>query len=595
MKIKALINSLSLRDKAVIATTIFVVALMAFGSYLILSKEKTLYLEDKKNQARVLLETVGINFANTLLYQEVGLVEEKWVLDQYITDLLKKEKNILTIMVFDNNGKVIAHSNLLDYGKSFPNSKDITEASGTVIREARDKKERPILEGVTPLMIGARKIATLRIEYSQKEFYEKLAHIGKRIVFITILAISGSIILIVFGFNTMTRPLRKLAFDMDGIQYGRYVEYGDQQPKREDEIGVLQRSFSSMIQRLKEADLKWENTFDSITDLISIHTSDYTIVKANRALAQRLHTTADKLIGKKCWEVFHGFDGACPGCPHSATLTTMTAATFEVEYPALGGIFLATTFPVFNEKGELTGTIHIAKDITEEKRLQEKFIQSKKMASMGQMAAGIAHEINNPLNSILGYATYLLETSDGLTGKEELDRIARAAARCRDAVRRFLDFARETPSKIELVNVKDIAENILSMLHHHISSQKIEVVCEIGADLWINADKGQIEEVFINMILNACDAMPDGGELSITAAGDDSWIKINVSDTGCGIPKENLNKIFDPFFTTKDPGKGTGLGLAVSHTIIRNHGGSIDCRSEPGAGTNFTITLPGIV
>jgi len=97
------------------------------------------------------------------------------------------------------------------------------------------------------------------------------------------------------------------------------------------------------------------------------------------------------------------------------------------------------------------------------------------------------------------------------------------------------------------------------------------------------------------MILSACDAMPDGGELSITAAGDDSWIKINVSDTGCGIPKENLNKIFDPFFTTKDPGKGTGLGLAVSHTIIRNHGGSIDCRSEPGAGTNFTITLPGIV
>src|SRR3989304_10492430 len=256
IKIKALINSLSLRDKSVIATTIFVVALMAFGSYLILSKEKTLYLEDKKNQARVLLETVGINFANTLLYQEVGLVEEKWVLDQYITDLLKKEKNILTIMVFDNNGKVIAHSNLLDYGKSFPNSKDITEASGTVIREARDKKERPILEGITPLMIGARKIATLRIEYSQKEFYEKLAHIGKRIVFITILAISGSIILIVFGFNTMTRPLRKLAFDMDGIQYGRYVEYGDQQPKREDEIGVLQRSFSSMIKRLTGADIK---------------------------------------------------------------------------------------------------------------------------------------------------------------------------------------------------------------------------------------------------------------------------------------------------------------------------------------------------
>ena len=583
----------SLKGKAILLATLFIAVFMAIIGYNTFTREKNLYFKNMKNQASALVETAGINFSNALISQEVGLTEETGLIDHYIADMLTKEKSILTILIFDESGKIIAHSQLSEYGKIYKDAGNVLNYKDTVIREINDIARGPILEAVTPLMIGRKKIATLRMEFSLKGFYGELAGLVKSIVLLTILAIVVSSFVTVVGINAILAPVERLSKAMDDVDYGIYDGFSEK-PRR-DEIGQLQKSFISMVNRLREADLQWENTFDSITDLISIHTSDYTIVKANRALAQRLHTTADRLIGKKCWEVFHGFDGACPGCPHSATLTTMTAATLEVEYPALGGIFLTTTFPVFNEKGELTGTIHIAKDITEEKRLQEKFIQSEKMASMGQMAAGIAHEINNPLNSILGYATYLLETSDGLSGKEELDRIARAAARCRDAVRRFLDFARETPSKRELVNVKDIAENILSMLHHQISSQKIEVVCEIGAYLWINADKGQIEEVFINMVLNACDAMPDGGRLSITAAGDDSWIKVNISDTGCGIPKENLNKIFDPFFTTKDPGKGTGLGLAVSHTIIRNHGGSIDCRSEPGAGTNFTITLPGIV
>ncbi|MBI5328525.1 MAG: PAS domain-containing protein [Deltaproteobacteria bacterium] len=589
MRIKTFL--FSLRGKAIIAATLFVVAFMGLIGYAVLSREKALYLKDRENQARVLAETAGINFTNAILYQEVGLVEESGIIDRYIADLLHKKEDILTIIIFDNTGMVMAHCHLFEHGKFYENAKEVIAHEATLVREVKNKDRGPILEAITPLMVGERRIATLRIEFSLKDFYEKLTNLGKRIFLLTIAAISGSTFLMVLGINAMVRPIRRLSKAMDSIDYGKYDSISD--VPRRDEIGYLQKSFASMVKRLKEADLQWENTFNSITDLVTIHDMDFRIVKANTALAQRLGIATDELKGRKCWEVFHNGSGPFPTCPHAATLKTGEPATIEMEYSHMEGIFLTTTFPVLNERKEVVGTVHVAKDITQEKRFQEKLIQSEKMAAMGQMASGIAHEINNPLNSILGYATYLLEeTQDNAQGREELDRIVRAAKRCKETVKRFLDFSRETPKSMEPLNIKEVLKDVLSMCHHTISSQKIEVTEDIGTDLLINGAKGQIEEVFVNLVLNACQAMDNGGELTIKAYRDNGWIKVQVADTGCGIPQENLIKILDPFFTTKEPGKGTGLGLAVSHTIIKNHGGNIDCNSIVGKGTTFIITLP---
>jgi PAS domain S-box-containing protein len=590
IKIKGFISSL--RGKAILAATFFIVIFMALTGYTILSREKALYLRDRENQARALVETAGINFTNAYLYQEVGLIEETGVIDRYITDLLNKERSILTIIIFNNSGKVIGHCHLFEHGKFYKDAKEVLAHNATFVREVNDKDRGPILEAITPLMVGTRRIATLRIEFSLKEFYEKLADLGKRIFFLFILAISGSIFLMILGINAMTKPIRRLSKAMDSIDYGRF-DIISGSVERKDEIGHLQRSFGEMVKRLRDEDLQWENTFNSITDLISIHDKDFRIVKANQSLARRLNITTDELKGKMCWEVFHNdLDEPCPNCPHARTLKTMEPATLEIEYAPMRGVFLATTFPVFNEKGDAVGTIHVAKDITAEKRLQEKLIQSEKMAAMGQMASGIAHEINNPLNSILGYATYLLETMDGHLGKDELNRIAKGADRCKKIVKRFLDLARETPLEMKPIDMEKAVEDALSMCNHALASQGIEVIKNIGTDLWIDADKGRIEEVLVNIVLNACDAMSAGGRLSIKAHRENSFIKVNISDTGCGIPQENLQKIFEPFFTTKEPGKGTGLGLAVSHTIIKNHGGAIDCKSIMGKGTTFTVTLP---
>ena len=572
-------------------TTIFVVLLMAISGYVLLSREKALYLEDKKNQARVLIETAGVNFANLLLYQEVGLVEGRDDLDQYISDLLGNEKDILTLAIFNNKGMVIGHSNLSEQGKFYPDAKDIIETSGTVIKEVNNQERGAIQEAITPLMIGAKRIGTLRIEFSLKDFYERLAQLRKRIILVTLFLISGAILLIVIGFSAMIRPLKMLAREMDGVEYGRYE--WNYEGKRRDEIGVLERSFFSMIRRLKEADIKWENTFNSITDLVSIHSKDYRTVKVNNALALRRHTTPDLLVGKYCWEVYHNTNKRCPNCPHAEALKTGKPSTKEKEYRPLRGIFLSSTFPYFNEGGKMIGTIHIAKDITEEKRLKKKIIQSEKLVAMGEMASGIAHQINNPLNSILAYSTYLLENLGGRDqNREELEKVVNAAIRCKEVVKRFLDFVREVPIRMEPIDIRGVIGEALSLSSHHVSFQKVKVIKEIDPDLYINADKCQVEEALANIILNAYDAMPAGGELIVKGAKEDSGIKIKISDTGCGIAEEDLDRIFDPFFTTKEPGKGTGLGLAVAYLIVKNHGGTINCESTEGKWTTFTIRLP---
>ncbi len=580
----------SLKGKAVITSLFFIVIFMGVSSYIILSRERLLYFQEKEKQTKVLIETAAINFSNLLLYHEVGLVniEQTGIIDQYIIELRNKERDILIITLLDNSGWVIADSRLSEQGKFYKDAKEIIMHQATFVREVKDKA--PILETVTPIMVGTKRLGTLRMEFSLEELYERLAGIRRRIFLLTILAVSGSIFLMTLGINAMLKPIRRLSKAMDRIDYGRYNTSSD--IPRQDEIGHLQQSFERMVGRLKEADLEWEKTFNSITDLVSIHSREYRLIKVNNALAQRCHTTPEALLGRHCWEVYHNATHKCLHCPHEKSLKTGKSSNAEKEYRPLGGIFLSTTSPLFNEEGEVMGTIHIAKEITNEKRLQDKLIQSEKMAAMGQMASGIAHEINNPLNSILGYATYLLETLNETSGKEELNRIARAAERCKETVKRFLDFARETPKRIESVDIKEVLENVLSMCHHTISSQKIKVIKEIGSGLWIGADKGQIEEVFVNIILNACDAMPKEGELSIEAYREGLWIKVKVADTGCGIPEENLNRIFDPFFSTKEIGKGTGLGLAVSHAIIKNHGGTIDCQSTVEKGTTFIITLP---
>lgn len=222
-------------------------------------------------------------------------------------------------------------------------------------------------------------------------------------------------------------------------------------------------------------------------------------------------------------------------------------------------------------------------------------IQSEKLASLGRMASGIAHEINNPLTGVLTYSSLMLEDLKETDFSEDLNVIIKETLRCREIVRGLLDFARESTHEKIQANINEIISNTLHILEHHVSFQSITIKRKLDENIpFSSMDVNQMRSVINNLAENAAHAMPDGGTLVVTTRFDENRnsIILGISDTGFGIDEENLNRIFDPFFTTKSAGSGTGLGLAVVFGIIRQHDGTIQVESQPGKGTSFIITIP---
>ncbi len=231
---------------------------------------------------------------------------------------------------------------------------------------------------------------------------------------------------------------------------------------------------------------------------------------------------------------------------------------------------------------------------------QAQLIQTEKLASLGQLSASIAHEINNPLAGILTFSKLLIRTleegKDPVNARELLLRnlrlIERETDRCRNIVRNLLDFARQRPLVLGDVPVSKALEEALSLLNHKIELQGIALERHFDERAVVTADFGQLRQAFVNILLNACDAMPSGGRLAVTSTvtADGKGVEILFTDTGPGIPPENLSRIFDPFFTTKE--MGTGLGLSVVYGIVQKHGGEMKAESRIGAGTTMRIRLP---
>jgi len=226
---------------------------------------------------------------------------------------------------------------------------------------------------------------------------------------------------------------------------------------------------------------------------------------------------------------------------------------------------------------------------------QKQIVQSEKLASLGKLAAGIAHEINNPLTGVLTYSSILLEELKDTEHKDDLEVIVNETLRCRKIVREILNFARETRIEKERANVNQVIREMLSILEKHVNFQNISIVKDFDdAVPDMEIDINQIKQVINNLSLNASDAMPDGGMLTIRTRfdADQNAVVVDFSDTGLGISEENIGRIFDPFFTTKQTGKGTGLGLAVTYGIIKRHNGTITVKSSAAEGTTFTVVLP---
>ncbi len=364
--------------------------------------------------------------------------------------------------------------------------------------------------------------------------------------------------------------------------------------EREKLITDIQKALGAVSRSQKE----WQDTFDSITDLISIHDRDFNIVRVNKAFAEHVGLPYQQVIGKKCYELLHGAAAApAPGCPHARTLADGKPATEEYVDAVSGKTLRISTYPYYAPDGSLIGSIHIARDITAEKEREMRMIMTERLASLGQMASGIAHEINNPLESVMICAEMLLmrvtkDSYDHAQFEKYLKIIDEEVLRCRDITSNMLSFSRQTTLSKSDIDVHHLLDKAIDLVGYQGRLRNVTVTKKYGERLLVSGNEGELRQVFLVLLINALDAMENKGAITVETGAEagSAWVRIN--DSGPGIPPDQLQKIFQPFFTTKTEKGGTGLGLSIAHRIIVNHRGSLTAVSEQGHGAAFTITLP---
>ena len=250
--------------------------------------------------------------------------------------------------------------------------------------------------------------------------------------------------------------------------------------------------------------------------------------------------------------------------------------------------------PLVSKSNECIGRLLLFDDVTQRERMEEQMTQTEKLTSLGLLAAGVAHEVNTPLAVISNYIQMLAkQMPEGDPRQSIIDKIVKQTFRASEIVNNLLNFSRTGAAESTSVDVNRVVEETLSLVAHPLKSAQIQVVKQLGEFLPpVHASPNKLQQVFLNLFLNARDAMPGGGMLEVRTAAHNGSVEVEIADTGAGIAREDINRIFDPFFTTKSNGRGTGLGLSVSYGIIKEHAGKIDVRSTPGKGTSFHVEFP---
>jgi two-component system NtrC family sensor kinase len=269
---------------------------------------------------------------------------------------------------------------------------------------------------------------------------------------------------------------------------------------------------------------------------------------------------------------------------------------FRLQHQGRSAILNVSITPLVGKVGENIGRLLLFDDVTQRERMEEQMSQTEKLTSLGLLAAGVAHEVNTPLAVISNYIQMLAkQMPEGDPRHAIIEKIIKQTFRASEIANQLLNFSRTGPGELSDVDLNRVVEETLSLVAHPLKTSQIQVVKQLSAGIpAVRGSANKLQQVFLNLFLNARDAMPSGGMLEIRTGAHNGSVEIEIVDTGNGIPLEHIHKIFDPFFTTKTVGRGTGLGLSVSYGIIKEHAGKIDVRSTPGRGTAFHVEFPAV-
>ncbi|MBF0441627.1 MAG: PAS domain-containing protein [Oligoflexales bacterium] len=349
---------------------------------------------------------------------------------------------------------------------------------------------------------------------------------------------------------------------------------------------------------------QWMATVDAIVDPLMIVDRNYRIQKANKALSKEVGKDVRELIGLVCHEVFIGSKTPCESCMLNKTWSTGKPLEFELENPKNNCFYEVTAQPWYSRSGVFDGVLHIYRDRTEARKLRASLLQSEKLASIGLLAGGVAHELNNPLGGILVFSQMLLREMDSKSPHyKDVKEIETATLRCKKIVEDLLDFAyagRNNPKKSELrqVDMQSVVEGALKLVKIGKMPKNVDVVWEWPEEkIIIMANRNKMMQIFVNLITNSIQAMEKkGGMLTLRCNSFErngrQMRSFEVEDTGVGIKKADLGRIFDPFYTTKEAGEGTGLGLSICIGIAKEYDGILEVESEEGEGSCFKLILP---
>lgn len=504
------------------------------------------------------------------------------------------------------------------------------------------------------------KIGVAHVGMSLANMHQEIATMKNIIMLLTALVVGIGILFTIFLVNIIVKPIQQLVFATQRVAEGDLSQVVE--VKTRDEIGLLAYAFNRMTNSLKESREKIEeynrtlekrvkertmdlerttrllqaeyNRLDAIINSpnlgIVIEDKDCNIKFMNKSLIDMFGYQ----IGEKCYEKFKGLKEKCQVCPIDEILIKGKKAFTYLDQDYQGNYYEVSAAPFQDEKGEKY-ILETIRNISEQKKLegqvkeytenlertnaeledtlknlkqtQAQLIQAGKMAAIGELAAGVAHELNNPLGGILGYCQFALEkitqkplkeltAEDISTYSQYLKDIEQQSKRCKAIIQSLLKFSRASVKQdFQPTDINSILKETFIFVKHQLERHKVRLEEVLIPSLpLVPANASHLQQVFTNLTLNAIQSMPDGGELRVTpkVSEDQKSLEISFADTGVGISKENLSKIFEPFFTTKKVGQGTGLGLSVSYGIVKELGGSLEVESTEGGGAIFTVILP---
>ncbi len=489
--IAGMVSRLGLKIKFILITTIAIVVLMGIIGFMAVQREKAILYTEAEREGKLLGETLAIPIVNDLIYERLGLVEEGGLLDNYILEIFnRRDLDLLYIMILDDDGKVLSHNNITEYGKVYSDSVTVKalKAHDTIMQTFMADGHNVMDFGV-PLSIGKKRWGTLKFAVSLEKIERDVLSTVWMVVIITLIVIASGFVLILLLSRRFISPIINLANTMERAR-GDLLDL-TVEVRGHDELAVLAERFNGMIERIRLA----------------------------------------------------------------------------------------------NE---------------ELKKTHEKMIQSEKLASIGILASGVAHEINNPLGGLYNCIQMLNQQGDKPEFREKyLGLIREGLDRIENTVSKLLWMARRGEYKPAAVNIRQAVNDLSAFIGYKLKKNHIAFNADVGDDVYILIDPHDFQQMTLNLFINAIHAMENGGTLTVGAVRlngkgtiSKSFVEMYVKDTGMGIPHENIGRVFDPFFTTKPPGEGTGLGLWLTYEIVKNCNGEIYVESEVGKGSKFTIRLP---